>query len=94
MRELLLSQLPERGKEPTSVSILNNWVQQAQSKAELPSDRLGWLVASTVVVAVLQRALHSDGHPRFLLKGGVYLEHRLGLNARNQRCRHAFSWRF
>ncbi|SDB89630.1 Nucleotidyl transferase AbiEii toxin, Type IV TA system [Sanguibacter gelidistatuariae] len=47
-----------------------------------PAERLAWLVASTVVVAVLQRTLDSTGHPRFLLKGGTLLQHRLGLSSR------------
>ena len=44
--------------------------------------RLGWIVASSIVVAALQRALHDDGRPVFLLKGGAYLEIRLGLATR------------
>lgn len=35
-----------------------------------------------MVVAALQRAVAPDGHPRFLLKGGTYLELRLGLETR------------
>ena len=39
-------------------------------------------MASTIVIAALQRAVGPDGTPLFLLKGGVYLEHRLGLASR------------
>jgi hypothetical protein len=35
-----------------------------------------------VVIAALQRTAAEDGHPRFLLKGGAYLEARLGLRSR------------
>lgn len=76
------ARLTARGKEPASANVLNAWIQQAQVKVDIAPDRLGWLVASTVVIAALQRAVYADGQPRFLLKGGAYLEHRLGLNAR------------
>lgn len=82
MTEHPFARLPARGKEPVSANVLNAWIQQAQTKVDIAPDRLGWLVASTVVIAALQRAAHNDGQPRFLLKGGAYLEHRLGLNAR------------
>jgi Nucleotidyl transferase AbiEii toxin, Type IV TA system len=72
-----LASLPERGKEPTSARILTGWINQAQVRAGLSADRLSWLVASTVVVAALQRAVDNTGTPLFLLKGGTYLQHRL-----------------
>ena len=77
-----LGRLPDRGKPPTSRRHLDQWVQQAQQSAGVAVGRLGWLVASSVVIAALQRARSEDGHPRFLLKGGAYLEVRLGLRAR------------
>jgi hypothetical protein len=46
------------------------------------AERISWLVASTVVVAALQRALAWDGQPLFLVKGGVFIEFNLGLKAR------------
>jgi hypothetical protein len=82
MNDHPLNALPERGKPPTSRRHLDQWVQQAQEKAGVAVGRLGWLVASSVVIAALQRARSEDGHPRFLLKGGAYLEVRLGLRAR------------
>jgi hypothetical protein len=42
--------------------------------------RLGCLIASTLVVAALQRAV-DEARPLFLLKGGMLLQHRLGLDA-------------
>jgi len=77
-----LSSLHERGKEPASKSILNAWVNQAQPYIGLDTGRLGWLIASTVIVAVLQRAIDKDGRSRFLLKGGTYLQHRLSWTGR------------
>jgi len=74
--------LPDRGKEPTSKRNLDAWIEQAQPKTGVGSGRLGWLVASSVVIAALQRTRADDGHPRFLLNGGAYLEVRLGLRAR------------
>lgn len=74
--------LPGRGKEPTSKRHLDAWVAQAQAKTGVAVGRLGWLVASSVVIAALQRAVATDGRPRFLLKGGAYLEIRLGLRSR------------
>lgn len=72
-----LTSLRERGKEPPSKNVLNAWVNQAQVQVGLDAGRLGWLVASTVVVAALQRAIDKEGRTRFLLKGGTYLQHRL-----------------
>ena len=77
-----LTSLGERGKEPASKSILNAWVNQAQAQVGLDTGRLGWLVASTVVVAALQRAIDKEGRTRFLLKGGTYLQHRLSWSGR------------
>lgn len=74
--------LRDRGKPPGSKRHLDSWVQQAQPMTGIAVGRLGWLVASGVTVAALQRALGPDGHPRFLLKGGAYLELRLGLETR------------
>ena len=34
---------------------------------------MGWLVASTIVIAALQRAVDGTGIPTFLLKGGTLL---------------------
>ncbi len=44
--------------------------------------RLGWLIASSVAIAAVQRAVDSDGRQLFLLKGGVLLQHRLNVPAR------------
>jgi len=75
-------QLPDRGKEPTTRRSLDKWIQNAQHQTGIAAGRLGWLVASSVVTAALQRVVDVDGLPRLLLKGGAYLEVRLGLQAR------------
>jgi hypothetical protein len=72
-----LDGLPDRGKEPNSARTLDAWIIQAQERVGVDHGRLGWLVASTVVVAALQRAVDESDAPRFLLKGGTYLQHRL-----------------
>lgn len=78
-----LSQLPDRGKEPNSKRTLDTWIQQAQAKTGVGAGRLSWMIASSVVIAVLQRITDDTDRPRFLLKGGTYLELRLGLAARS-----------
>ncbi len=80
-----LAHLPERGKEPTSTRILDGWVARAQSQIGIDASLLGWLIASTIVVAALQRDVDEVGRPRFLLKGGAYLQHRLNWSSRPTR---------
>lgn len=79
-----LSDLKPKTGPPGSARILDAWVNQAQGQLGLGADggRLGWLVASTVVVAALQRAVDESGSSLFLLKGGTLLQHRLGLASR------------
>ena len=72
-----LDHLPDRGKEPNSARTLDAWIIQAQERVGIDHGRLGWLIASTVVVAALQRAVDESDAPRFLLKGGTYLQHHL-----------------
>jgi hypothetical protein len=77
-----LARLPDRGKEPNSSAVLDKWIAAAQHSADIEAGRLGWLVASTVVIAALQRAVDSTGRAHFLLKGGTYLQYRLGSTGR------------
>lgn len=76
-----LASLPDKGSPPASMKMLNDWVNHADRRANA-GGRLGWLVASTVVVAALQRAVDDTQTPRFLLKGGTLLQHRLGQETR------------
>lgn len=79
-----LSQLKPKDQPPRSVAILNQWIAHAERSLGVPAagGRMGWLVASTVVIAALQQAVDHTGTPSFLLKGGTMLQHRLGLTAR------------
>lgn len=82
MNEHPFDGLPIRDKEPTSKRVLDQWISHAAQKTGAAERRVGWLVASNIVIAALQRTMHIDGNPRFLLKGGAYLEVRLGLRSR------------
>ena len=79
-----LADLKAKDKPPASVSILTQWFGHAEKALGVAAagGRMGWLVASTVVIAALQRAVDAGGTPSFLLKGGTLLQHRLGANAR------------
>jgi len=72
-----LSRLKPKDKEPRSAHVLDVWIAQAEDRLNSDGGRLGWLVASTVVAAVLQSAVDVDGQARFLLKGGTMLQYRL-----------------
>jgi Nucleotidyl transferase AbiEii toxin, Type IV TA system len=80
----LLHTLEPKTKQPASVTVLNNWIAQAEAKLgpEAKGGRLGWLVASSVAIACVQRAIDADGRQLFLLKGGTLLQHRLRATAR------------
>lgn len=80
-----LDRLEARPRAPRAVRNLETWIQQAERRVGVGAARLGWMVASSVVIAALQRVAHDDGRPRFLIKGGAYLELRLGLRARTTR---------
>lgn len=50
-----LDKLEPRDKPPTTVRAIETWVQQAEAKTGISSRRLGWMVASGVVIAALRR---------------------------------------
>ncbi len=83
----LLRTLTPKAKAPMSAMILNNWIAQAEAKLgpEAKGGRLGWLIASSVAIAAVQRAIDTDGRQLFLLKGGTLLQHRLNATARTTR---------
>jgi len=72
-----ISRLKPKEKTPHSTRVLTAWVIQAEDKLRSDSGRLGWLVATTVVSAALQRTVDDFGQARFLLKGGTMLQYRL-----------------
>ncbi|MDR1213438.1 MAG: nucleotidyl transferase AbiEii/AbiGii toxin family protein [Propionibacteriaceae bacterium] len=74
--------LPDQERPRPSARLLDQWVREAESVTKGAGKRIAWMVASTVVIAALQRALAADQQPLFLLKGGLYMELRLGLKAR------------
>lgn len=80
----LLGALRPKGKQPNSASVLDTWIAQAAGRIgdEASGGRLGWLVASSIAVAAIQRAVDVDGRQLFLLKGGTLLQHRLRTTAR------------
>jgi len=80
----LLRTLKPKTKEPVSAKVLNTWIAQAEGKLgdEAKGGRLGWLVASSVAIAAVQRAIDAEGRHLFLLKGGTLLQHRLPATAR------------
>ncbi|MDR3201640.1 MAG: hypothetical protein LBT54_00640 [Bifidobacteriaceae bacterium] len=63
--------LPDKKRPVPGANALNRWLSDAEKGIEVSVKRLGWLVASTVVVAALQRALGDGDCPVFLVKGGV-----------------------
>lgn len=73
--------LPEKDRYPKSARILDGWIRDAQKLVGSRGERVGWILASTLVAAALQRELR-DGTPVFLLKGGVFIERILDLNSR------------
>lgn len=80
----LLQTLKPKAMQPASTKVLNTWIAQAEGKLgdEAKGGRLGWLIASSVAIAAVQRAIDTDGCQLFLLKGGTLLQHRLNATAR------------
>ncbi|MDR2620208.1 MAG: nucleotidyl transferase AbiEii/AbiGii toxin family protein [Propionibacteriaceae bacterium] len=78
----MMYELPGEERPQPSARLLDQWVRDAEHLTGGVSKRIGWMLASSVVIAALQRAFDSDQQPLFLVKGGLYLELRLGLKAR------------
>ena len=80
----LMRTLTPKTKEPVSAKVLNTWIAQAEAKLgdEAQGGRLGWLVASSVAIAAVQRAIDTEGRQLLLLKGGTLLQQRLPATAR------------
>lgn len=77
-----LDALPPKTKEPNSKRVLDSWISHAETKMPGQGDRLAWLIATTVVTAMLQQIVDESGNSRFLLKGGVLLQHVLDESSR------------
>lgn len=80
----LLATLKPKTKQPISTRVLNTWIAQAEGQLgdEAKGGRIGWLIASSVAIAAVQRAVDERGGQLFLLKGGTLLQHRLNATAR------------
>ncbi|MDR1512529.1 MAG: nucleotidyl transferase AbiEii/AbiGii toxin family protein [Propionibacteriaceae bacterium] len=78
----MMYDLPAEDRPLPSARLLDQWVRDAQDLTGGVEKRIGWMVASTVVIAALQRARADDLKPLFLVKGGLYLELQLGVKAR------------
>jgi hypothetical protein len=78
----MTAELPDRQRIPGSARVLNNWLRDAQNETGIAEGRIGWLLASAVVISALQRTVGRDQRPLFLLKGGLFMEFHLGLRAR------------
>lgn len=85
----LLGAVKPKTKQPVSAKVLNTWIAQAEGQLgdEAKAGRLGWLIASSVAIAAVQRAVDADGRHLFLLKGGTLLQHRLSSTARTTEAR-------
>jgi hypothetical protein len=80
----MLHGLKPKARPPIKASVLDAWIAQAETKLgdEARGGRLGWLIATSVAIAAIQRVIAQDGRQVFLLKGGTLLQHRLNVIAR------------
>lgn len=75
--------MKDRGKPPHNIGVLDSWIDHAESAFGIPmTGRLRWLIATTVVTAMLQTIVDEQENCRFALKGGSLLQHVLDLEAR------------
>ncbi len=56
-------ELPPKDRAPSSARVINLWLRDAQNLTGVAERRIGWLLASTIAVAALQRALGPDKQP-------------------------------
>ena len=71
MSEHPISGLPDRGKEPANRRALLGWLAAAATLAQIAPRRLNTLVANSIVLSALSRAVDDENRPLFLLKGGT-----------------------
>jgi hypothetical protein len=76
------AELPAKDRRPQSARILDNWIRDAEKFLGPRGERTRWVLASTIVAAALQRVTADRHSPLFLLKGGVFIERALNLQAR------------
>lgn len=68
-----------KDRPPPSIGALRRWIRDYAQEKQLPERRIFRAVSFMLVAMVLERVTTSQGHPRFLVKGGVSLELRLKL---------------
>lgn len=71
-----------RRKPPHSTQVIQKWVSDYARERGIAVGRLQRWIWFMVVLAVLDRVRDEEDDPLFLLKGGVAMELRLGLEAR------------
>ncbi len=58
MSEHPFNKLEPRGKQPATARALESWIHAAEGEVGIGAGRLGWMVASGIVIAAVQRAKH------------------------------------
>ena len=65
LHELMAGMKP-RGKEPRNAGVLDSWIDHAEADFGIAaSGRVRWLIASTVITAMLQQVVDDDNACRF-----------------------------
>jgi hypothetical protein len=72
---------PKR-KRPTNVRVLRDWVRDYATHTDQAETRVSRALSFMLVQLMLERARTAEGDPEFIVKGGVSMELRLGLEAR------------
>lgn len=69
-------------KAPFNINVLESWVGAHSRESGLAPKRLNRWIHFMIVLAALERLRNDNDKPLFVLKGGVAMELRLGLEAR------------
>jgi hypothetical protein len=71
-----------KARPPANRKVLETWISQKAREDGVAVNRLRRGISFMVISAVLARMVDDEGLPLFLLKGGVAMELRVGLEAR------------
>jgi hypothetical protein len=74
-----------KSRPPANAKALETWISQKAREDGVAVNRLRRGISFMVISAVLGRLVDDQGLPLFLLKGGVAMELRVGLQARASR---------
>lgn len=69
-------------KAPFNTSVLESWIGARSRETGIAPKRLNRWIYAMVVLAAVERLRDDENRPLFVLKGGVAMELRLGLEAR------------